>query len=136
MKFIYLSESVVLFKHIKARPKSKLKKKINGHGVTKIDLDSISSFAFFELASLLLGDGISKSVSYGRQPEEFDIIRSNSTNFGHLESNIGKKLWNLISNLGVQSDFSNKDFVLKINEMQKADKHLKLGRNEKINLNQ
>lgn len=66
------------------------------------------------------------------QSKESDIIRSNRRNTGHLESNIGKKIWKIVSDFGVEVVDSKKDYIFRINEMERVDKVRKMGRMEKI----
>lgn len=51
-----------------------------------------------------------------------DVRHCNFIFWDNLESNVGKKVWNVISNLGVVSKDNNKDYSKKIAEMEAKDK--------------
>lgn len=133
----YISDSIGLFKHYKGRSKSSKKKKGGAYNwsqetlLTMAGSNPISSFHIFESGNFATGEELPKSSCYGGPPEASDIVRSNSRNFGQLESNIGKNLWKLNLELGVKPIDSKKHFMFKIDEIERLDKQINLGRKEK-----
>lgn len=140
VKFRYLSESVGLFKHVNGGIKSSKKNKRNARimkqGATSASSDSISSFPVSESGSFCMERGFRRNLVTRGYSEDSDIVWSNGRNLGHLESNIGKKLWKIISELGVEPGETNMDFALKIDEMERADKPRKSVRQEENKLSQ
>ncbi|CAI8607977.1 unnamed protein product [Vicia faba] len=68
----------------------------------------------------------SVSVIYGDQNENSDICRNNVKQWDYLDNNVGNRLWLAIAALGVVDLEGKKNYVNRIEELERADKKRKV----------